>query len=678
MKINTKIAIAVISIVLPALFVTVYISSGAFNKVYAEEQQEDYIKTRQLVDNVVRLQGEKLSHLARSIGNDATFLHSSLLASELGYTERPAGILSQYMADTDVSVYLYVDSATGRTISNALSGVAPASIDAACASGRMTMFEQGGHYILLCSDVRYEGQMIGRLLLGYQLAQYEKILSDSLAKHVLITLDTADADTAGDRSAAYLLSQGEGIKRYEGSEYYVYDLGELYPGAAGLISVRQGRISSIYARYRPYVMALFQYIAVFAAVIAALHGVTWLLVARRLNRIHRMIGHEVEKKSIDLDGLNLRGDEIAETRDTLAELFKKLDHYERDKEREAHLTAIGKTSAMIAHDIRSPLAVLKTYFDHDERDDPDCQCRDAAKRSVSKLLRMADDLVDIARASTVDRDVRNLRTVVCRDVMPEVKKKAAEADVIVRCNADKDIYADIDSDKIERVIVNIVNNSIDACEGRGGEVVVSLNNVGRNLVIEITDDGRGISEENLAYIFDSFFTREKKKGTGLGLSYCKQVVDAHGGTIEVRSKVGVGTTFTIRIPDCVLEAKESRAKKNDPEISCENRRFIIVDDDADIRMRWRRIVESAGGTVAHEASSLEDIEARGEGIDYRDIDVAMVDYHYEGSRHTGADVIRHMRAKGVGEVHLCTGFYDDDHVRTEAFSAGADSVMPKG
>jgi signal transduction histidine kinase len=101
--------------------------------------------------------------------------------------------------------------------------------------------------------------------------------------------------------------------------------------------------------------------------------------------------------------------------------------------------------------------------------------------------------------------------------------------------------------------VNLVKNSIQAMNNSGGEVSLSARATqSKDLIIEVIDNGQGMNPEDVPHIFDSFYTKGKKSGTGLGLAYCKQVVDAHGGTIDVESQLGRGTTFVIKMPDCVV------------------------------------------------------------------------------------------------------------------------------
>jgi len=97
--------------------------------------------------------------------------------------------------------------------------------------------------------------------------------------------------------------------------------------------------------------------------------------------------------------------------------------------------------------------------------------------------------------------------------------------------------------------MNLINNSMDAIDGKGGLVQVNTWRKDDQVVLEVADDGPGIPESYLQRIFDPFFaTRPVGKGTGLGLSICYGIISEMGGKIIVNSAVGVGTTFRVRIP----------------------------------------------------------------------------------------------------------------------------------
>ena len=107
--------------------------------------------------------------------------------------------------------------------------------------------------------------------------------------------------------------------------------------------------------------------------------------------------------------------------------------------------------------------------------------------------------------------------------------------------------ARIDADKIQEVMLNMMLNSISATQKKG-TISIELNNrQNKELEITFSDDGTGIKKENLPNIFNPFFTT-KKRGTGLRLSICKKIIEAHNGSVEVKSTKGEGTTFIIRLP----------------------------------------------------------------------------------------------------------------------------------
>jgi two-component system NtrC family sensor kinase len=107
-----------------------------------------------------------------------------------------------------------------------------------------------------------------------------------------------------------------------------------------------------------------------------------------------------------------------------------------------------------------------------------------------------------------------------------------------------------DSAQLQQVFMNIILNAADAMQGEGRLMLkTSLSKDGEDLVIDITDTGPGIKEEDMKKIFDPFFsTKEVGHGTGLGLAICYSIIRKHQGTIEVQSTYGEGATFSIRLP----------------------------------------------------------------------------------------------------------------------------------
>jgi two-component system sensor histidine kinase HydH len=129
------------------------------------------------------------------------------------------------------------------------------------------------------------------------------------------------------------------------------------------------------------------------------------------------------------------------------------------------------------------------------------------------------------------------------------EQAAAKHIVINRGGLTKDpCYASIDPDKIGQVMLNICLNAIEAMDGGGTLSVAIENNDNRSkIIVRVSDTGHGITEEDLAHIFDPYFTT-KQSGTGLGLTIVHKIIEAHAGEIKVESKTGGGTTVSVTLP----------------------------------------------------------------------------------------------------------------------------------
>lgn len=379
------------------------------------------------------------------------------------------------------------------------------------------------------------------------------------------------------------------------------------------------------------------------------------------------------------------GVEFRKIAESIDQMVDKLWKMQKDVVSTSTDAAIGRISSHIAHDMRSPLSVLKSYVEmkRGSLDEDEEEYRKAAERSINKLLHMADDLVDYAKASNIAKSRQSMDGLIEQTVIEETRQEADRVGAEIRYQSKDRLIVNVDGLRIGRVLVNLVTNSLHAVEQDEGVVDVEVSRDGDDgLLLVVADNGRGIEGENLPHVFDSFFTKEKEKGTGLGLAYCKQVVEAHGGTIDIESVVGEGTEVFINLPHCVV-GSEDEEEEITQVIHIDNviplrrmRNVLIADDDAQVRAQWKRIVQENGGKVVHAAESVEDVE-RNSSLDYRNIDTAIVDYQYEGFKKTGIDLIAYLKKRGVKRVYLCTGFYDDEMIRKRAKEAGADKIIAK-
>ena len=214
----------------------------------------------------------------------------------------------------------------------------------------------------------------------------------------------------------------------------------------------------------------------------------------------------------------------------------------RTMEQARRLATLGQMSAVLAHEIRNPLASLKGNSQLLAGMLPEGdRARAKADRVVDEAIRLetlSNDLLAFAR----DGDLRP------REVDPAaLVREAALAtggDRITVDDAGAPRSWRLDPDKMRQVLVNLLEN---AAEAGGGPIEARVARDGRSLVIAIRDHGPGIAEADLPRIFEPFFTR-RIHGTGLGLAVAKRMVDLHGGTLTARNAAGDGAELLITLP----------------------------------------------------------------------------------------------------------------------------------
>jgi signal transduction histidine kinase len=215
--------------------------------------------------------------------------------------------------------------------------------------------------------------------------------------------------------------------------------------------------------------------------------------------------------------------------------------------------------AEFVHELRTPLASLSTATYLLLRPEMSREQRDQIVNNIHnetlRLNSLASSFLDLARLESGRVQFRKMRFSVadllyeCRDVM---MSKAQETNVQIRVDIPNDMpLMEADRDKMKQVILNLLSNAIKY-NRPNGSVIITGNFDPSEQSIMIQDTGMGIPEESIPHLFEKFYrVREhegKATGTGLGLSICKQIIQGHNGRIEVKSKMGVGTSFNLHIP----------------------------------------------------------------------------------------------------------------------------------
>jgi signal transduction histidine kinase len=214
------------------------------------------------------------------------------------------------------------------------------------------------------------------------------------------------------------------------------------------------------------------------------------------------------------------------------------------------LTTLGRLAAGIAHELGTPLNVVlgKATLISSGR-----FTGDEAKKSARVIEQQADrmttiisHLLDFARRGGTGRQPTNLR-VLAFETTELLRPLAKRHGVTITCDG-PDAEASVNRAEIQQVLSNLLTNAIHAMP-RGGPIEITSSVLESGALLRIRDEGSGIAPEVLPRIFDPFFTtKEVGQGTGLGLSVVHGIVVDHGGTIEVETELGRGTTFFLRLP----------------------------------------------------------------------------------------------------------------------------------
>jgi two-component system NtrC family sensor kinase len=258
-----------------------------------------------------------------------------------------------------------------------------------------------------------------------------------------------------------------------------------------------------------------------------------------------------------------RKDEIAKLEETfnfmassLKERDDKLKEYtDQQIMKSEKLATIGQLAAGVAHEINNPLGTISIYAQmaRDELGKDDNSCRESlavVMKQTNRAGRIVKDLLEFARQSEPHMRMLNINDVI-RKAISIISHPAELQNIRILADLGSELpEIQGDGDKLEQVFVNVMVNALQAMPDGGQlNVLTRMTEDSRLAEIEISDTGCGIPQEHLSKLFDPFFsTKRTGEGTGLGLSVTLGIVEKHNGTIDVKSKVGQGSTFVIRLP----------------------------------------------------------------------------------------------------------------------------------
>jgi signal transduction histidine kinase/DNA-binding response OmpR family regulator len=216
------------------------------------------------------------------------------------------------------------------------------------------------------------------------------------------------------------------------------------------------------------------------------------------------------------------------------------------------LAAIGELAANVAHEINNPLTTVLGFAsfiaERLPEGDPTREELNLIQEEAARARDIVRDLLQFSRQRDFMPESADLN-VVLDQVVGMVRRQGALGMIAVNTDYAPELPSvQIDISRIKQVFLNIINNAVYVMPN-GGELTISTSPAEHGVTVAIRDTGPGIAPEHLDRIFDPFFTTKPEvSGTGLGLSVSLGIVQSHGGSIDVQSEVGKGTTFTVMLP----------------------------------------------------------------------------------------------------------------------------------
>ena len=346
--------------------------------------------------------------------------------------------------------------------------------------------------------------------------------------------------------------------------------------------------------------------------------------------------------------------------------------------------------AMLAHELRNPLAPIRNALYLMRRDEaeaaPADEVRSMMERQVEHLARLIDDLMDVSRISAGKVELRrepvDLASVVDRAIEISRPLMVHKGHAFTASLPPDPIRLEADPTRLEQVIDNLLTNAAKYSEP-GGRIDLTVRREGDFAVLTLRDTGIGIAPEKLPRIFDLFVQAERRTdrsqgGLGIGLSLVKSLVEMHGGSVTAASEgLGRGTEFVVRLPalpaSCPPESSGPRNGRARPDPDLPRRRILVVDDNEDsarsmsllLGQKWGQEVE-----VAHDGE-----EALGKFDAFRP-EIVLLDIGLPGM--SGFEVAEKLRGRPDSEgavLVAMTGWGQEDDIRRSRESGFAHHLV---
>jgi signal transduction histidine kinase/CheY-like chemotaxis protein len=471
-------------------------------------------------------------------------------------------------------------------------------------------------------------------------------------------------------------------------------------------------VGTVYLRARYGLLdRLLSYGAILGAVMLGALAIAWLVASRLQEAITRPLesvtdvarqvmqrrdyglrvpGKESGEIGVLVAAFNEMLAEIGRRSDALQEANATLEHEMQVRERAEQALILGDRRkdeflATLAHELRNPLAPIRTGLDILRLRSGDAQATqratDIMERQLRQMVRLVDDLLDVSRINTGKFTIKSGRVelkAVVNDalevVRPYIDLHGHELQIDL---PDRPVFLNGDATRLAQILSNLLNNAAKYTN-RGGRVSLQATVDDRTLVVVVADTGIGIPPDLLDTVFEMFVqvdsTLERSTaGLGVGLSLARKLVELHGGTIEAHSAgLGRGSQFVVRLPIVVepeLPAKPTPASF----ISAETYRILLADDNVDFVNSIGALLTAMGHSVVITHNGPDALAAAKRFCpDYAFLDIGL-------PQMSGYDLARGIRNLSCGAmtVMIAVTGWGQEKDRQLAFEAGFDHHMVK-
>ncbi|MBL7663531.1 MAG: response regulator, partial [Bacteriovoracaceae bacterium] len=342
------------------------------------------------------------------------------------------------------------------------------------------------------------------------------------------------------------------------------------------------------------------------------------------------------------------------------------------------LATLGELTAGISHEINNPLTIasgnaeiIQMLLENKDINQIKEKLKSSVndvKESLERIHVIVNNMRNFLHKSEDKKEYCELSLIIENTLMMVSPSFNTHQVVIEKNLGPENLVALVNKVKIEQVLINLCKNALDAINSSGtrnGKVTISLcKDTDQNFVnIKVSDNGPGIKEEIREDIFSPFFTtKEVGEGTGLGLSISKKIVESHQGQILLDSKVGKGTTFTIKLPSIEVSSYSQSEYLKQQNRSINGKRILVVDNEVQILNIMNKFIEDEGHIFIGSTNGNEALRF----LDNLNIDLIITDYSMP--QMNGTEFITKVRDLGI----KCPVYYLTSKNNIENFNQDKD------